>query len=244
MSSYRYPRDLGKDSFQGETFDDFSIPSWPSAGYYEDRGRSIGPTTASVVRFGGQCYPFEQSGIPNTCLSGYTLRNANNPQTEARPNSCSWSSQNGVFESRMDRFPVGSNSAGGCSFDFLERCDGSMTNNMFSLQTLFNDESQLRRNDFQLFQECSSFGNEIERQGEEDPLLHAYCCSNDQCMTMCNNLKRLFFHVRSCTRRGGSTDQCESCQWIGFLFQMHVQVCQKQNCPLPFCKNHNQEGSN
>eukprot|EP00210_Caulerpa_lentillifera_P006860 g6557.t1 len=233
MASYRYPREPVWESFLDESFYDFSIPSRPFVGHYEDSGRSTRPTTTSADNVISRCYPLEHSGIPNTNPFDYTVRASNNNNTKDNDNN--------YTENRMDDyFSFDSSSPVRRSyFDFQQRCDRYVTNNE-SQYPNFNDASHLLRNESRFFQESGIFGTEFEFG--EDPLLHAYSCKIDQCTTMCKQLKRLFFHARSCTRRGMSNgDKCESCQWIGFLFQMHVQVCQKQNCPLPFCNNQNRE---
>lgn len=65
-----------------------------------------------------------------------------------------------------------------------------------------------------------------------DPLSHAYECQRYPCTTMCEQLKRLFYHARSCVDRSG---ECESCKWLGLLMSVHARNCKSKSCRLPCC---------
>ncbi|GMH32211.1 hypothetical protein BSKO_00045 [Bryopsis sp. KO-2023] len=67
---------------------------------------------------------------------------------------------------------------------------------------------------------------------EVDPLTHAYECRQYPCTTMCEQLKKLFDHVRRCRNRGGN---CSSCRWLGLLMSVHAPNCKGKPCRLPCC---------
>ena len=71
-------------------------------------------------------------------------------------------------------------------------------------------------------------------------LVHASGCQNDGCTSInCGNVKDLFSHAYSCPIRAAGG--CSLCRKLWTLLQVHAKQCNQSNCPVPRCKDLNEE---
>nr|7XFG_A Chain A, Histone acetyltransferase p300 [Homo sapiens] len=73
-------------------------------------------------------------------------------------------------------------------------------------------------------------------------LVHAAQCRNANCsLPSCQKMKRVVQHTKGCKRK--TNGGCPICKQLIALAAYHAKHCQENKCPVPFCLNIKQKGS-